>query len=153
MKNLLFATLAVTALALTFAAGGKSAPIPESERLAREKLAALKGKLPDLLESFHKRLRVPEQECYTPVPLGPRRLGPAEAKLTVALQHATKAGKRHPKQDHFLTVFLRFHDGAWVTAGMSASWPPVGPGWGEQPTRAAHFFVQDIDAAADEGAK
>jgi hypothetical protein len=147
MMKLLFSALAVTALALAFAALVRSAPIPESERLAREKLAALKDKLPDMLQALKKRVR---KEEYTPVAVGPRRLGLTEAKLTVEFRYADKAGKRYPEDDYFLTVFLRYHDGAWLTSGMHASWPPTGPVWGEQQTRAAHFFLQDIDAATGE---
>jgi hypothetical protein len=146
MKNLLFAALAVTALALGYS-GGRTGPIPEAAQDAKDKLAAVQKRLPGQLEDF--RARAGNQDSYTPEVLGVRRLGLYEAKLTVAFRYADK-GKRDADYDEMLTVLLRFYDGAWVTTELQTSWPAHGNGWGKRPTKAAHLLMQDIDAAAGE---
>jgi hypothetical protein len=126
---------------------GRTAPIPETERDAREKLEALKKRLPKLIETF--RAKAGTEDSYTPdVPVF-RRLGPTEAKLTIAFRFRySNTGQADPDYDELLTIFLRFYDGAWITTGMQASWPPVGNGWAAHPTRVAHYLMQDIDKVA-----
>jgi hypothetical protein len=122
-----------------------AAPIPETERDAREKLEALKKRLPKLLDGFLEEAQ--SATVYMPEVLAVRRLGPSEAKLNFAFRYAA-LGKRDATLDHYLTVFLRYYDGAWISAGMQTSWPAAaGSGWGAEPTRAAHLLLLDIDSA------
>jgi hypothetical protein len=112
MKNLLFAALAVTALALAFAAGGRSAPTPESApalpTAAEKALQALKKRLPDVVAKWAKEVNETAPEVKSV-----KRLGPEEAKLTLVATD-TRPGQK-PEVDSVVVIYLRYFDGSWVT--------------------------------------
>ena len=111
------ATLACFALLLVVPAAG-TAPAPDPGPEPRQKLEALKKRLPAILGKWVKENHatwpggfwsaVPEVRLL-------RRIAPARAKLVVLFVVFDKKGMRVRHPDVLLTVFLAYHDGCWTT--------------------------------------
>ena len=112
------------------------APAP-AERASDPDLAARKG-----LESLRKRLpgvvaAWAKERWYKGDPVRlrlVRRVGPAEAKLTLRMGD-------DPKTDELLTIYLRYHDGLWTTTRFESTWE----GRSSFNDRAARFLMLGID--------
>ena len=95
-------------------------PAPDSGRAAKEKLEALKKKLPDILDEWMKErthnFTGNNETSYKPEVRVLRRVGPERAKAVILL--AASDGKNEDRKtcsDVLLTVYLSYHDGCWTT--------------------------------------
>jgi hypothetical protein len=107
--------LAAVALSASLLAGstGRAAPAPDMDRPAREAFEALKKRLPTAVAAWTKETfgeRTTEYACEV---RSARRIGPAEAKLTLTVTYAP--GGKRPRVDHLHVIFLRYYDGSWTT--------------------------------------
>jgi hypothetical protein len=106
-----------------------AAPAPEPGRAAKAKLAALKKKLPDILDEWKKTrvcdLQVEDGTTGKVVARGSiklgkpelrvlRRVGPERAKVVILFPYY-ELTERKPRQDVLLTIFLSYQDGCWTT--------------------------------------
>jgi hypothetical protein len=151
-----------------------AAPEANEGRLAKDRLEALKKRLPDLLvDSINKSDRWAMKYEATVQSL--RLIGPAEAKLTIRLEalssERTGTLEKVPASDEVLVIFLSYYDGNWTTKRFEATWvdsDPVvvaggiggGPGAGGgrisprssmlRNNRGARFLLAAIDEAGDQ---
>ena len=111
------------------------APASDPDTAARKGLEALRKRLPGVVASWAKE----RWHKDDPVRLRlVRRVGPAEAKLTLRMGD-------DPKTDQLLTIYLRFHDGLWTTTRFESTWE----GRSSFNDRAARFLMLAIDEAAE----
>jgi hypothetical protein len=107
--------LAAAALSASLLAGssGRAAPAPDMDRPAREAFEALKKRLPTVVAAWTKDTFGERVNEYAYEVKSARRIGPAEAKLTLTLTYTP--GGRRPRVEHVLVIFLRYYDGSWTT--------------------------------------
>jgi hypothetical protein len=122
-----------------------AAPAPDPSREAKEKLEALKKRLPDVLDAWMKayplRGRTGDGAIWTEVLVlrRARLVASAEAKLTFYSYRET-GGARATTPSHILTVFLKYHDGLWTTTSYRG---------GDPYPRGVDFLLDAIDEAAE----
>jgi len=96
-----------------------AAPAPAPGRQAKEKLEALKKRLPDLVEDWlKKRPRdnwITRQWTCKPELRLVRQVGPERAKVVIFFAMFDDTGAPVPSQDVLLTIFLSYYDGFWTT--------------------------------------
>jgi hypothetical protein len=102
-----------------------AAPAPAPGRAAKEKLEALKKKLPDLVSDWQKENPgfVSSQGTFSPELRVMRRVGPDRAKAVILFAAFDKNGARAPDYEIMLTVFLTYQDGCWTTERFEVSRP------------------------------
>jgi hypothetical protein len=107
--------LAAVALSASLMAGspGRAALAPDMDRPAREAFEALKKRLPAVVAAWNKETFGEEATKYAYEVKSARRIGPAEAKITLTLTFAP--GGRPPRVEYVLVIFLRYYDGSWTT--------------------------------------
>jgi hypothetical protein len=127
------ATCLVLALLLACSTA-TAAPTPETEALAKEKLEALKKRMPEVAAGWAKEHWYKTGKVEFRIA---RLLDTAEARLTFV--SVDQGGD----QD-VLTVYLRYHDGVWYTTRFEASWPANV----NFNNKAARFLMLAIDEAA-----
>jgi len=104
----------------------EAAPAPDRDRLLKQKLEALKKRLPDLVSDWLKKGGktpdwLPEVcTCNSEVRLL-RRVGSDRAKLVILFEAFNDTGTRLRHWDVLLTVFLSFQDGCWTTERFEAA--------------------------------
>lgn len=107
-------------VALLAALSVDAAPAPDS---SKQKLAALKKKLPDLVGDWLKKEKFtipPGGTCKSELRVL-RRLGANRAKAVILFTAFEKKGARAESWDLLLTVFLSYYDGCWTTETFDAS--------------------------------
>jgi hypothetical protein len=116
---------ALVILALALAIPSVAAvPSPSPDREARDKLEALKKRLPDIVGEWMKKeggaswLRnnwtcVPEVRVL-------RRVAPKGAKAVIRFAASDENGVRDWRGDVLLTIFLTYQDGCWTTERFEA---------------------------------
>jgi hypothetical protein len=125
----------------------QAAPVPEPGREAKERLEALKKRMPGVLDAWMKAYPYEGRDrgvTWTAVFVlrRVRLVSGAEAKLTF---HARKAGAAvAAAPEHILTVFLKYHDGLWTT--VSYQWSDRGR---MQRWEGIDFLLDAIDEAAE----
>jgi hypothetical protein len=126
-----------------------AAPAPDQRHKAKEKLEALKKRLPDLVGEWAKKREntgwLPRQGTYNPELRVLRRLGPDRAKAVILFTAFDVAGGQAPSYDVLLTIFLTYHEGCWTTERFEASNRTNGEA--VRPTFA--FLMLEIDEAAE----
>jgi len=125
-----------------------AAPAPAPGLKAKEKLRALKKRLPAVLERWVKERKVGHPFTYTPVLRRVRAIGVAEAKVVVHLHLRDDHGKVSDSAEYMLTVYLTYYDGLWTAVRFQWSYPDIhkiNDNW----TDAAHFLMDAIDEAAE----
>jgi hypothetical protein len=95
-----------------------AAPAPAPGRAAKEKLEALKKKLPDLVSDWLKERWPPKKAVEVRVV---RMLGPTEAKVVLMSHWADSKGRTNPNDEVF-TIFLVYYDGVWSATRFDSSW-------------------------------
>jgi hypothetical protein len=105
-----------------------AAPAPDSGREAKDKLEALKKRLPGVLDAWMKAHPIEGQDdggtwTYVIVLRRARLVASAEAKFTFFLRRKYEATLAAP--DHILTVCLKYHDGLWTTTSYQCSDPTL----------------------------
>jgi hypothetical protein len=95
-------------------------PAPDPGRLPKQKLEALKKKLPALLADWAKERKnvrwLPNAEwTCSPELRVLRRVGTDRAKAVIFFAAFDQKGVREPLLDVLLTVFLTYYDDCWTT--------------------------------------
>jgi hypothetical protein len=126
-------------------------PAPDTAEKAKERLEAMKKRLPEVVEGWYRRQGVmpwlpPGCTCRTELRLV-RRLAPDRAKAVLLLAAYGDAGKRWEGGDVLLTVFLSFQDGCWTSERFELV------GSGPAPERLARLPVALLVLAIDEAAE
>jgi hypothetical protein len=93
-----------------------AAPAPDR---AKEKLEAMKKKLPEVAQKWIKRWNPFHDQVEVKLV---RQISPTKAKVTILLPYLDQAGAPQPSGDEMVTVYLRFYDGTWTSTGYQASW-------------------------------
>jgi hypothetical protein len=93
-----------------------AAPPPDQ---AKEKLDALKKKLPEIARKWIKDMTVFQDQVEIKLV---RQIGPTEAKTTLLFPYIDHRGIHQPKNDEMLTIHLRYYEGIWTSTGYQASW-------------------------------
>jgi hypothetical protein len=138
-RTTLAGALALALLAALVLCGQtRPAPTPDADRDAKARLEALKKRLPALVAGWAKKRWYASAKVKVQVA---RLTAPAEAKLTLLSEAYDGDGRRDLDNDHVLTIHLRYHDGAWLTARFDASWQPADH-WSN---RAVRFLMLAID--------
>jgi hypothetical protein len=133
-RCILLPAIALVALtALTAAA----APAPTDGR-AKERLEALKKRLPGVVAAWAKERWYRSNKVEVRVV---RRLGPAEAKVSILSRSFHSDGTRTRHDDAVLTIHLRYYDGAWTTTHFDGTWSATN----DFNSRAARFLMLAID--------
>jgi hypothetical protein len=96
-----------------------AAPAPDRDRLPKQKLEALKKRLPDLVNDW---LQMKEYDHWLPrnINCKPelrvlRRVGPDRAKMVILFAAFDGKGAPVHGYDMLLTVFLSYQDSCWTT--------------------------------------
>ena len=118
-----------------------AAPASAEGRAAKEKLEALKKKLPDIVSSWAKERWY--DNCTVEVRVV-RMLGPTEAKVVLMSRWADPKGRPDLSHDNIFTIFLDFYDGVWSTT-RSDAWSLTDDYF----NRAIRFLMLAIDEAAE----
>ncbi|HEY7153661.1 MAG TPA: hypothetical protein VH575_06860 [Gemmataceae bacterium] len=125
-----------------------AAPAPAEGRAAKEKLEALKKRLPDLLSDWQKSEKddwLPNQwTCKAELRLL-RRVGPDRAKAVILFAPFDEKGASVRNHDLLLTIFLSYQDGCWTIERSEVAGRLTGKA--ERPTFA--FLMLAFDEAAE----
>jgi hypothetical protein len=119
-RRLLMRASLVSLVVILAATQLEAAPAPNTTRKAKEKLEALKKRLPDIVSSWAKERWYQTETVEVRVV---RMLGPTQAKVVLLSQASDDQGGRKPYQDKVFTIFLDFYDGIWSSTRFDASWP------------------------------
>jgi hypothetical protein len=92
-----------------------AAPAPEPGRGAKEKLEALKKRLPDVVAAWARERWDDSRKVEVRMV---RLLGPARAKVVIVSLGVDPQGRRRPVDDTAYTILLDFYDGVWSTTGV-----------------------------------
>jgi hypothetical protein len=97
----------------------EAAPAPDRDRLPKQKLEALKKRLPDLVSDWLQKKEYdnwlsPQWTCKGELRVL-RRVGPEHAKAVILFAAFDDKGTPAHYGDVLLTVFLSYHDGCWTT--------------------------------------
>ncbi|HZT80263.1 MAG TPA: hypothetical protein VFA26_08575 [Gemmataceae bacterium] len=135
---------AATALAiLAFGLSGRTAPAPDTDQAAKEKLDRMTKPLAETITKWAKNYSPCLSALYRyegQVKLV-RRISPTEAKITVVLAaFDNQVEKWFPGHDHYLTIYLRYCDGCWTTVRSKRTWKD-----GEWIVKALHSLMLTID--------
>lgn len=128
----------------------EAAPAPEPGRAAKEKLGALKKRLPGVLNDWAKNARWERDDITrTPKLRVLRRVGPARAKAVIHFEAFQQNGARTRYFDVLVTVFLTYQDDCWTTERFEkeVNFRVLENGTTELPNFA--FLMVDIDEAAE----
>ncbi len=117
-------------------------PAAAPARLPKQKLEALKKKLPGVLEAWLKNRR---PYTFAAVLRRVRVLGASEAKVVIHVHDFDGNGKVEELPALILTVYLSYYDGLWTATRFQWSEPDISSGM----TKAAHFLMDAIDEAAE----
>jgi hypothetical protein len=103
----------------------ESAPAPDRDRLPKQKLEALKRRLPDLVGDWLKETGniswIPRSYSCNPELRVLRRVSTDRAKLVILFEAFDSKGARAQSCDMLLTVFLSYQDGCWTTERSEAA--------------------------------
>lgn len=119
-----------------------AAPAPAPGLKAKEKLEALKKKLPGVVRSWAKERWYTSETVEARVV---RMLGPSQAKVVLMSRCANSKGEPDPQHDNVFTIFLDFYDGTWSATRFDATWPATS----ELRNTPARFLMLAIDEAAE----
>jgi hypothetical protein len=96
-----------------------AAPAPAPASKAKEKLEALRKRLPalvsDWLKKEGKQYLISDQWACKPELRVLRQIGPDRAKAVILFEVSNDEGERALHRDILLTVFLTYHDACWTT--------------------------------------
>jgi hypothetical protein len=115
-------------------------PAPASGREAKQKLEALKKRLPDIVAAWAKEQWSEEIEVRVV-----RLVGPTQAKVSLLSAYKDGEGRRRPRRDVVFTIFLDYYDGAWTTTRYEALWV----GTKDDRDRALQLLMLAIDEATE----
>ncbi len=130
--------LASLLAALALAPAARAAPAPDPDKAAREKLEALKKRLPRVVTTWAKVRWY--GGCGVVSVRSVRRLSANEAKITI-LSDDPKRDERDANKQELITIYAHYYDGSWVTTRFEATWATPPP-WQE---KAVRFLMADID--------
>jgi hypothetical protein len=119
-----------------------AAPAPAPGRAAKEKLVALKKKLPDIVSSWAKKRWYGSDTVEVRVV---RMLGPSQAKVVLFSRGPDGRKEIVPHGDIVFTIYLDFYDGTWSATRFDGGWPAKNdfePG-------SVRFLMLAIDEAAE----
>jgi hypothetical protein len=126
-------------------------PAPSPDREAREKLEALKKRLPGIVGDWMKQnggatwLALNNWTCVPEVRVL-RRVATGRAKAVILFAASDQMGVRSAGFDVLLTIFLSYQDGCWTTERFEAAFRGEGIG----PIRTKFSFLMlAIDEAAE----
>jgi hypothetical protein len=119
-----------------------AAPTPAPVLKAKEKLEALKKKLPDVVSSWAKERWHPKEAVEFRVV---RMLGPTEAKVVLVSHWVDRQGRPNPNNDNVFTFFLVYYDGVWSPTRSDATWLVTD----DFRSRGIRFLMLVIDEAAE----
>jgi hypothetical protein len=124
-----------------------AAPAPVPGRAAKEKLEALKKKLPDVVSPWAKERWPAFRTVKVRIV---RMLSPTQAKVVVTSRWVDEQGTHLPQRDEVFTIFLDFYDGAWSATRCDTSWSVKddGPSY-HSFNKAIRFLMLAIDEAAE----
>jgi hypothetical protein len=131
-----------------------AAPAPTPGLKAKERLEALKKRLPDLVDDWLKKRPkdswiTREFTCKPELRLV-RQVGTDRAKVVILFTMIDGQGAPFPSQDLLLTIFLSYYDGSWTIERSEVAGRLAGKS--VRPTFA--FLMMSIDeAAAKQGTK
>ena len=99
-------------------------PAPDPGRLPKQRLDALKKRLPALVDDWSKKREnigwLPNQGACKAELRVMRQVGPDRAKVVILFEAFDRTGERAVNYDVLLTVFLSYHDGFWTTERFEA---------------------------------
>lgn len=130
-----------------------AAPAPDRDRLPKQKLEALKKRLPDLVSDWLKEKGnitwMGRAFTCNPELRVLRRVGPDRAKAVILLAAFDDKGAPYHYNDLLLTIFLSYSDGSWTTerseAALRGGNSPLG--------RSFTFLMLAIDEAAEKASR
>ncbi len=127
----------------------ESAPAPDRDRLPKQKLEALKKRLPNLVGDWLKEKGnvtwLARSATCNPELRVLRRVGPDRAKVAILFEAFDDKGAREVNWDVLLTIFLSYQDGCWTTDRFEAARRGQKAGLGES----FAFLMLAIDEAAE----
>jgi len=110
---------ALVGLALLIVAPSLDAvPAPDPARLPKQRLEALKKKLPDVVGEWLKKEDSgwpDDRWTHKPKVRVLHRVAAEQAKAVILFEAYDAKGKLHRELDALLTVFLTYYDGIWTT--------------------------------------
>jgi hypothetical protein len=114
-----------------------AAPARAPGREAKEKLEALKKRLPDVVRSWTKERWSKGEAVEVRIV---RMLGPSQAKVVLLSRGTDPFGRPSPDNDKVFTIFLNFYGGIWSTTRLDGS---------AQDACENRFLMLAIDEAAE----
>jgi hypothetical protein len=134
---------AMASLTLMFVSPPKVRADPgQLEDEAKAKLETLKKRFPGIVAAWHEEHGEKDYKAKVAVF---RRTGPTEAKATIRMEYTGPWNDRCPWCDNFVSIYLRYCDGAWTTTNFTATWN-LQP---EYRNRTVHFLLLAIDELGD----
>jgi hypothetical protein len=126
-------------------------PAPDSARLPKQRLEALKRKLPDVVGDWMKQegrfVWLPNSVTCAPEVRVVRRVAPERAKAVILFAARDQQGVRDWRKDVLLNVFLTYQDGTWTTEKFEVF---IRSGLNLGTARETFaFLMMDIDEAAE----
>jgi hypothetical protein len=122
-----------------------AAPAPAPNNKAKEKLEALKKRLPVVLDAWVKERSVTQSVNLIPVLRRVRLIGDGQAKVVVHLHSRNEAGQASDSALFMVTIYLSFYDGLWTTTRFEWGGYRREKRWEES----TPFLMDAIDEAAE----
>jgi hypothetical protein len=94
----------------------QAAPALDDEATAKKTFAALKQRLPKVVEGWFKGLGNDDEGSVLAQVRSVRRLEATQAKVTIVLTKVDSTGKTPPQVQMIIVVFLQYFDGHWTTS-------------------------------------
>lgn len=119
-----------------------AAPAPAPGLKAKERLEALKKRLPEVVKSWSKARWYTDWVVEVRVV---RMLGPTQAKVVLMSRSSDDKERLGSGQDKVFTIFLDFYDGIWSATRFEGSWPANN----DFDNGSVRFLMLAIDEAAE----